>query len=157
MFWGGASAHSASVQPTPTSPQQRRLANAVALDVWALGVRKLATTYDPQQASAIVTITLSGGVPNTDAQVSAAQELTKSFCLMALQGLWTSGVPLNQAMVVVEGPTQDEYADLVNQPYGVVKIGASAAQHINWAEVTEDNAWSQYADEFLRVSFVVVD
>lgn len=120
-------------------------------------MQKLETTYDPQHTSATVTITLGGTVPYRPTQISAAQELTKAFCLMALQGLWTSGVPLSQTMVVVQGPTQGEYDELLTQQYGVVTLEASVAQHIDWSNVTADAAWSQYDHDFLRESFVLVD
>lgn len=153
---GGASSQANGVQPTPTSASQGQLAHAVLLAVWGTGVRSLTTSYDATHESATVTITLDGTVPNTRVKVSAAQELTKAFCLMALQALWTSGVPLESTLVVVQGPTQDEYANIITQQYGVVTLEASVARRIDWNVVTADGAWQQYDHEFLRSSFTLI-
>jgi hypothetical protein len=136
---------------------ESQLAGDVLRGVWSLGVKNLTTTYYAQKGSATVTITLGGTVPTTPVQVSAAQELTKAYCLMALQALWTSGVPLSQTLVAVQGPIQDEYADVVNQPYGAVTLGSSTAQQINWSHVTADTAWNDYPGAFLRGSYVLFD
>jgi hypothetical protein len=159
-FGGGSTsqpAHQTSAQSTPTSAVQGQLAHAVYLNVWGLGVQSLQTSYDPTQAIASVTITLGGSVPGTDVMASAAEELTKAFCLMALQALWTSNVSLSETKVVVQGPIQDEYADIITQPYGVVTLEASVAQKIDWKTVSADQAWQAYDHEFLRDSFVLSD
>lgn len=143
--------------PTPSSAEQGQLAQAVLSNLWNLGVQNVHTTYDPRDASATVTITLGGNLPGTLAEVAAAQELTKSFCLMALQALWTSGVGLSQAKVMVQGPAQEEYGDTLIQPYGVVTMDAREAHSIDWTQVTADAAWSTYDHEFLRPEFVLND
>ena len=154
----GASTQTRSVHPTPTSAVQGQLAQAVDINVWQLGVKQLETAYDPQHKSATVTIVLGGNaVPTTNTQTSAATELTKALCLMALQALWTAGVPLSQTVVIVEGPTLDEYANRVAQVYGSVNIDSSEAQRIDWANVAPDAAWNMYHQDFLRTSFGVVD
>jgi hypothetical protein len=151
------STQSVPSQRTSSSPVQSQLASDVLRSVWSLGVKQLTTTYESQSASATVTITLGGAVPTTPAQISAAQELTKAYCLMALQALWTSGVPLSQTLVTVEGPTQDEYADVVNQPYGAVTLGSVTARQIGWSHVSVDTAWNDYPGAFLRPNYVLVD
>lgn len=163
---GGATSTSAG-QSTPTSTTQEQLAHLMYLDIWGLGVQKLETAYDAQHATVKVTITLGGTTPNTNAKADAAQELTKSFCLMAQQALWTtSGVPLNAATVTILGPMQDEYADTIVDTYGVATVEARTGQRINWGQiitdsgfstgVSADSAWQEYDHVFLRRTFVVV-
>jgi len=145
------------VQATPISTAQGQLAEAVSLNVWRTGVQSLTTTYDAKRAYAKVTITLGGSVPNTPLKVSAAQELTRSLCLMVLQALWTSGVALSQTDVLVQGPAQDIYADVTSQPYGEVTLRASAAQRIAWSTISADAAWNAYDFAFLQGDFVLND
>jgi hypothetical protein len=108
----GAKARTVAKTPTPVA--QGELAKAAMLNLWGLSVKQVQTAYQPQDASVTVTITLGGTVPSTPLEISAANDLTKSFCLMALQALWTSGTPLGRTIVLVQGPTQDEYANTIN-------------------------------------------
>jgi hypothetical protein len=154
-FGGQTSGTTAS--PTPTHSVQDQLAHEVLLNTWGLGVQKLETTYDAQHATVQVTITLGGTVPNSDVKASAAEELTKAFCLMAQQALWTSAVPLNAAKVLVQGPEQDPYAGVVTAVYGEAIVEASTARKIDWAAVTADAAWRTYDHEFPRTAFQTID
>jgi hypothetical protein len=159
-FAGGGGATGATAptaQTTPTPAIQGQLAQVVYLNIWGLGVQKLETTYDVQHTTAKVTITLGGTTPNTETKASAAQELTKAFCLMAQQALWTSGAQLDEATVIVQGPLQDEYADTIVDAYGVAVVEAGTAQRIPWATVSVDSAWQAYDHAFLRGSFELVD
>ncbi|MEO7002730.1 MAG: hypothetical protein ABI068_13030 [Ktedonobacterales bacterium] len=145
------------VQVAPTSTAQGQLAEAVSLNVWRTGVQSLTTTYDAPRARAQVTITLGGSVPNTPLKVSAAQELTRSLCLMALQALWTSDVALTQTAILVQGPAQDIYADVTTHVYGEATLTASAAQRIAWSTISADAAWNTYDFAFLQSDFVLND
>lgn len=164
---GAAGATPAAAQPSPTPTTQEQLAQRVDLAVWGLGVQKLETVYDAPHATASVTITLGGATPNTDTKVSAAQELTKAFCLMAQQALWTSGVPLDAVTVTVRGPIQDPYAGAIVDVYGTAVIGARAARAVKWgggltasgspAGVSADDAWRAYDQVFLRQNFLLAN
>jgi hypothetical protein len=156
-FGGGSSSRATTTQPTPTSSVQGQLAHTVYLAIWGLGVQKLDTTYDAQHATVTVNITLGGTIPNTAVKASAAQELTKGFCLMAQQALWTSGTQLSQVTVNVRGPLQDEYGDTIVDVYGEAVVVASTAHKIPWSTVSVDAAWQAYDHEFLRSDFELVD
>jgi len=156
---GATGAKSRTGPKTPTPVAQGELAKAVMLNLWSLGVKQVQTVYQPRDASVTVTITLGGTIPSTPLKISAANDLTKSDCLMALQALWTSGIPLSRTMVLVQGPTQDEYANTINQPYGEVTLTTSQAHQIDWNSITAAAAWDAYGNdnEYLRGNFGVYD
>jgi hypothetical protein len=113
--------------------------------------------YDAQTASVTVTVTVGGAVPLTDQQISAAKELTKTLSLREQQAMWGSGVPLKDVKVMVFGPTQDEYADIIAQPYGSAVLDAATAASFVWANLSADSAWDRYDSVYLRPTFDVVD
>ncbi|HEU4784960.1 MAG TPA: hypothetical protein VFS83_16600 [Ktedonobacterales bacterium] len=113
--------------------------------------------YDAQTASVTVTVTLGGAVPLTDQQISAAQELTKTLSLREQQAMWGSGVTLKDVKVMVFGPTQDEYANIIAQPYGSAVLDATTAASFAWANLSADDAWDRYDSVYLRPTFDVVD
>jgi hypothetical protein len=154
---GGDGALHKAAAPTPTSTVQGQLAHRVDVNVWHLGVQSLETTYDAQRDTAGVTITLGGTTPNTSVKVSAAQELTKAFCLMAEQTLWTSGATLDEVTVTVQGSYQDPYSGLVIAAYGVATVEAPTAHRIPWASIGADAAWQAYDHVFLREIFETID
>jgi hypothetical protein len=126
-------------------PQSTQVAQAVQL------------AYDTQAASVTVTITVGGAVPLTNQQISAAQELTKALSLREQQAMWGSGVTLKNVKVMVFGPTQDEYADIIAQPYGSAVLDAATAASFVWANLSADSAWDRYDSVYLRPTFDVVD
>ena len=115
------------------------------------------TAYDGQTASVTVTVTLGGAVPLTGQQISAAQEMTKSISLLEQQAMWGSGVSLKGVKVMVFGPTQDEYANIIAQPYGSSVLDAATAASFAWANLSADSAWDRYDSVYLRPTFDVVD
>ena len=165
VLLGGCASHSnahsatggAFATPTPAFASHGPLARVVAPAVWATGVVSLDTSYDQTRGSALVTITLGGTVPNTDAKTSAAQDLAKSLCFMAEQALWTSGSSFDEVKVIVQGPFQDEYGGTVTDAYALVVVEAKTARTIPWTTATADSAWPSYDSAFLRESFVLVD
>ncbi|GEM_PF-5367807 len=154
---GGHTTGAHVAQVAPISPTQEQLAQDVSLNIWHAGVKSLTTTYDAQRHSATVTITMGASVPNTTLKVSAAQELTKALCLMALQALWTSGVALDQTTVLVQGLAQSIYGEIITQVYGKVILKAATAHRIAWDTITADAAWSAYDFAFLQNDFVLND
>jgi len=123
----------------------------------AQAAQSLQTAYDAQAASVTVTVTVGGAVPLTDQQISAAQELTKAISLREQQAMWGSSVTLKQVKVMVFGPTQDEYADIIAQPYGSAVLAAPTAASFIWANLSADSAWDRYDSVYLRPTFDVVD
>ena len=136
----------------------RRACDAIgSLAQTSQSAQAVQTAYDAQAASVTVTVTLGGAVPLTDQQISAAQELTKAISLREQQAMWGSGVTLKEAKVMVFGPTQDEYANIVAQPYGSVVLDAATAANLAWAKLSADSAWDRYDSVYLRPTFDVVD
>ncbi len=123
----------------------------------AQAAQSVRMVYDAQAAGVTVTVTVGGAVPLSDQQISAAQELTKAFSLREQQAMWGSGVTLKQVKVMVFGPTQDEYADIVAQPYGSAVLVAPTAASFVWASLSADSAWEHYDSVYLRPTFDVVD
>jgi hypothetical protein len=115
------------------------------------------TVYDTQAASVTVTVTVGGAVPLTNQQIRAAQELTKALSLREQQAMWGSGVTLKNVKVMVFGPTQDEYADIIAQPYGSAVLDAATAASFVWANLSADSAWDRSDSVYLRPTFDVVD
>lgn len=143
--------------PAPTFVSHGPLADIVDPAIWGTGVQSVDTTFDSARSMASVTITLGGTVPNTDAKVSAAQNLAEGLCFMAEQALWTSGDPFSEVKVIVQGPSQDEYANIITSAYAVAVVEAPTGQKIPWKTTTADTAWRAYDSEFLTESFVLVD
>jgi hypothetical protein len=143
--------------PVPEFASHGPLKDIVAPAIWGAAVQSVDTTFDSARSLAGVTITLDGTVPNTDAKVSAAQELAKGFCFMAEQALWTNGDSFTEVKVIVQGPSQDEYANIVTSAYAVAVVEAPTGRKIPWATTTADAAWGAYDSEFLTESFVLVD
>lgn len=115
------------------------------------------TVYDPNADSVKITVGVGGTVPNTDQKVSAAQELTKMIAYQEQQAMWASGVALKQVTVTVMGPTQDEYANIIAQPYGAAVLDAPTAKRLDWMRLSADSAWHAYDIVFLRPYYVLND
>ncbi len=160
---GGAS-HTATPTATPLATPELIAAAGPATQLGAharQAIGTLARTIDVQwdaaTQTATITITIAGLVPLTDQQVVAAHALVKLLCYKANAALWSSGVALSQVKLLVLGPMQDTYANIITDWYGVATLRASSAQRIQWASVSPDTAWNLYDQQMLRVSFSVPD
>ncbi len=140
----------------PSSPLAAALAARARQAIGSLG-SDVAATYDATQAAATITVTVAGNVPMTDAQVAAAYSLIKDICYWAFSATWSSGVPLNAETIIVVGPIQDEYDDIVTDWYGLAMVKAGAAQQIRWPSLTPSSAWGLYTQGMLRSSFELFD
>ena len=160
----GAAPHAATATATPLATPALVASPGPATQLGertrqAIGTlaRKVEVAYDAATRTATVSITISGGVPLTDQQVAAAHELVKLLCYKASAALWSSGVALSQVTLLVLGPMQDAYANIITDWYGVTELTASSAQRIQWASLSPDAAWNRYDQRMLRVSFSVPD
>lgn len=144
--------------PAPTFPPTVAggLAARVQRSVGGLA-QKVNVVYDAQKQTTTVTLTVAGLVPNTDARVAAAYALVKLLTFKAMPALWSSGVGLREVTLIVLGPIQDEYNDIVNDWYGVVVVEAATAQRIAWASLSPDTAWTMYDQNNLRYRFELFD
>lgn len=154
-----ASKHVSGCPVAATSTTQDTLAGRACDTIGRLpqSTQSVQTAYDGQTASVTVTVTLGGAVPLTDQQISVAQEMTKSISLLEQQAMWGSGVTLKDVKVMVFGPTQDEYANIIAQPYGSAVLDATTAASFVWANMSADSAWDRYDSVYLRPTFDVVD
>jgi len=146
----------ATTIPTPTDA---RLATRARQALTNLGaqVSQVTASYDTSKAAAIITITVSGSLPNTDAKVAAAYALVRRIAYQTLLAAWASGVPLRETTALILGPIQDEYANIITDWYGVAVVEAATVQRTRWASLSPDAAWNLYDQHMLRVSFVLFD
>lgn len=156
MSGGSVTHRAATTAPTFPPTVAGGLAARVYRSVGGLA-HKVDVAYDAQKQTATVTLTVTGLVPNTNARVAAAYALVKSLTFMAMPALWSSGVELREVTLIVLGPIQDEYDDIINDWYGVVVVEAATAQRIAWASMTADTAWALYDQNNLRYQFELVD
>ncbi|HEX8983208.1 MAG TPA: hypothetical protein VF792_10590 [Ktedonobacterales bacterium] len=154
---GQAAAHRTAT-PAPTFPPSVAggLAARVQRSVGGLA-QKVDVAYDAQKQTANVTLTVTGLVPNTDARVAAAYALVRTLTFKAMRALWSSDVGLREVTLIVLGPIQDEYDEIINDWYGVVVVEATTAQRIAWTSMSADTAWSMYDQNNLRYRFELFD
>lgn len=156
-----APTHLASATATPTTEPgpAGQLAASVrrALTARVTRVTQVTATYDAAKETATITIIVGGVVPSADTQIAAAYALVKSVCYQTFRALWASGVTLREATALVEGPIQDEYANIITDWYGVAVVESVTAQRVDWASETPAAAWSLYNQSMLRSSFTLFD
>ncbi len=162
---GATTTHGTSATATPTVPACPTPSTATPQDLLALRAcgalggeaRLVKTSYDAHSATLAITFQVGGVVPQTDAQVAAAQEQAKTICFRAQQALWTSSPALKEISVIIVGPVQGEYADFTIDVWGVAVFDAPTTAQLDWTTLTPDTAWNRYDREFLRPSFTLVD
>ncbi len=142
--------------PTPADPTGQALLRA-AQGAAGSAARSVGATYDASAQSLTVTVTINGNVPLTDAQIAAAYARVKALVFQEMNGLWSNGLPLRQATVIIQGPTKDEYNDIINQWYGIAVVKVATARRLSWASATPESAWSAYDQTFLREQFDLFD
>ena len=102
-----------------------------------------------------VTVTVTvGWTPRIGiGDIAKEQERVKAICFREQQALWTSGLPLHSADVVVLGPVQDDYADMTLDAHAEARLSATTAASLAWASLTPDTAWSKYDSVWLRATY----
>src|SRR5258706_10984017 len=140
---GCATTHSAQTPAATPATVQGRL-ELIARQALGDAAHDLAATYDTQGEALELTATLAGGVPRTEAEISAAQEHVKLLCLRAQQAEWTSGNPLRSVTVTILGPTLHDYADVTTGPYCAAVLPSTTAATLAWDCLNADSAWQRY-------------
>ena len=146
--------------PTPATPPPPGVAATLTTQAQrALGglAQSVTATYDSTSGAATINVTVSGLVPMTDAQVTAAHNRVEQVCYWTLAAVWAGGAPLRQVTVIVLGPIQDEYANIVTDWYGVAVVSAGAARQLPWASIGPYGAWERYDQHILRTSYDLFD
>ena len=113
----------------------------------------LTAIYQQAGEVAQITGTISGVIPRTSSQISAAQERVKVLCFQIERALWTSGIPVQDVTVTILGPVFDDYFDQVTSWYGTAALAAAAAAQVDWHSVSADQAWAMFARTLLRVDY----
>jgi hypothetical protein len=142
--------------PTPTTFEQS-LAALVQGDLGGLS-QSTVVHYDAGTHSATVLVTIAvPRLPDAPADVSAAQEQSKTICFRAERTFWTSAVTRSLALRVVNiavlGPTIDQYAIVTTGAYASVTLSARVEAGFVWATLTPDVAWERYDFVFLRPEY----
>jgi hypothetical protein len=106
------------------------------------------TAYDgtAETVNVITTVT-------TFSTVNAAQEIVKVLCFQVQEALWTSGIPLKQVNVTVEGPVHDVYGNLSTSGYGGALLNAGTATKLAWTTLSADSAWGRYDSMWLTPTY----
>ncbi len=149
---GCATTHSAQMPASTPATVQGRL-ELIARQALGDAAHDLAATYDTQGEALELTATLAGGVPRTEADITAAQEHVKLLCLRAQQAEWTSGNPLRSVTVTILGPTLDDYADVTTGPYGAAVLTSATAAALAWGSLSADSAWQRYDRVWLAPTY----
>jgi hypothetical protein len=113
----------------------------------------LTAIYQQAGEAAQITGTISGVIPRTSSQISAAQERVKALCFQIERALWTSGIPVQDVTVTILGPVFDDYFDQIISWYGTAALAAKAAAQVDWHSVSADQAWDMFAQTSLRVDY----
>lgn len=148
----GAQPTATSSLPTPTLTTEQRFA-MIARQALGSAVVSSEVTYDANAQKLEVTGTLNGDVPLTTAQVDAAYAVVKTLSFQAQRAVWTSGIPLKDVVVIIQGPAFDDYADLYTTWYGVADLKADKAARLSWTSLTPETAWNAYDTVVLRLRF----
>lgn len=150
---GAAPTTISSCPPAASSAPGDRLSHAACLAVVKLA-GQVATTYDAQHHSAQVEVTFVGTrVPRSDQQIGAAQEAVKTICYRTQRALWTSGIPLTQVTVMVQGPILGDFFDVETDWYGGTRVTARTAEALDWQSLGADGAWTRFDQVWLRTGF----
>jgi hypothetical protein len=116
-------------------------------------LQNLETVYQQTGDEALITGTVSGSIPRSSTQISAAQEKVKIFCFQIQRALWSSGIPLKEVAVTILGPVFDDYFDQIISWYGTASLEAGAAAQIDWRNLGVDAAWNRFERTLLRVNY----
>ena len=152
---GTADLPTVTPMPTPTDPAGQALLRAAQGAVGSAA--SVGVTYDVTQKQLVVTLTITGDVPTTDAAAAIAVARAQTLTFQEQHGMWASGQPLSSVTVTVMGPAQDPYDGIIYQVYTVATVSAATARRIPWPSATPASAWSLYDQTFLRPGFVVQD
>jgi hypothetical protein len=149
---GCATTHSVQTPAATPATVQGRL-ELIARQALGDAAHDLAATYDTQGEALELAATLAGGVPRTEAEISAAQEHVKLLCFRAQRAEWTSGNPLRSVTVTILGPTLDDYADITTGPYGAAVLTSATAATLAWGSLSADSAWQHYDRVWLAPTY----
>jgi hypothetical protein len=132
---------------TPTAVASGPLASVVAPAAHPLAQR-IVTEYDTSAQQAKITLTV-GAAPN----VATAQARVMTLSFQVQKAVWASNPALHEVKVIVLGPIRDDYANIIDDAYGVSDVFALTAATLSWSALTPESAWSRYDSTWLRPSY----
>jgi hypothetical protein len=132
---------------TPTPVVSGPLASVVGPVAGSLAQR-IATEYNTSTQQAKITLTI-GAAPD----VATAQARVMALSFKAQQAVWASNPSLHEVKVIVLGPIRDDYANIIEDAYGVSDVFAPTAAQLEWSALTPESAWSRYDSTWLRPSY----
>jgi hypothetical protein len=132
---------------TPTAVVSGPLASVVAPAAGPLAQR-IVTEYDTGAQQAKITLTV-GAARN----VAEAQANVKALSFQVQRVVWGSNPALHEVKVIVLGPIRDDYANIIDDAYGVSDVFAPTAATLSWSALTPESAWSRYDSTWLRPSY----
>lgn len=132
---------------TPTAVVSGPLAGVVAPAASPLAQR-IATEYDTSAQQAKITLTI-GAAPN----LATAQARVMSLSFQVQKAVWASNPALREVKVIVLGPIRDDYANIIDDAYGVSDLFAPTAATLSWSVLTPESAWGHYDSTWLRPSY----
>ncbi len=132
---------------TPTAVVSGPLAGVVAPAARPLAQR-IVTEYDTSAQQAKITLTV-GAAPN----VATAQARVMSLSFQVQKAVWASNLALREVKVIVLGPIRDDYANIVDDAYGVSDVFSATAAKLSWSALTPESAWNRYDSTWLRPSY----
>lgn len=132
---------------TPTPVIEGPLAGVVGPVAGSLATR-ITTSYDASTQQAKITLTI-GAAPN----VTTAQARVMTLCFQVQRAVWASNPSLREVKVIVLGPIRDDYANIIEDAYGVSDVLAPTAAKIQWSALTPESAWSHYDNTWMRPTY----
>jgi hypothetical protein len=152
---GGAKsvARASTSQNTPTPATTQGYLASLVRQTLGKSVQHVDVRYDLQTAVVAVTGTLTGAVPRTTDQISAAHRQVQDLCFQVQRALWTSGERLSEVKVTISGPLFDDYSDVITDVYGAAVVKASTAQRMAWQHLNAASAWELYDTVWLRPNY----
>lgn len=146
-------ADSGANQTTATlrAAEQSQLAEAVGRAV-ASETSQVQMRYGANR-TAQATITVGWNATYTANDVPREQERVKRICFAAQKALWTNGVAITDALVIVIGPVTDEYGSPTTGAHGTAELSAPNAMGLRWGTLDPDAAWTHYDHVYLRDTY----
>ena len=77
-----------------------------------------------------------------------------TLCYEVQKALWRSDSSLREVKVIVLGPLRDDYADIIEDAYGVADVLAPTGTKLSWGNLSPQSAWSRYDSTWLRPSYL---
>jgi hypothetical protein len=110
--------------------------------------QRISTSYDASAQQAKITLTI-GAAPD----VATAQARVMTLCFQVQKAVWASNPSLREVKVIVLGPIRDDYANIIEDAYGVSDMMAPTAAKLQWSALTPESAWSRYDNTWMRPTY----